>query len=42
LPFFFKQAGAKPLLDGASLKLRDRKGSDLQELPEDLRVREWP
>lgn len=40
--FFFKQAGAKPLLDGAPLVLRDRKGGDLAEIPEDLRIREWP
>lgn len=40
--FFFKQAGSRPTLDGAPLKLAHRKGGDLQELPEDLRVREWP
>lgn len=40
--FFFKQAGSAPLLDGAPLKLVHRKGGDLQEIPEDLRVREWP
>lgn len=39
---FFKQAGSKPVLDGQPLRLRDRKGGDLLELPEDLRVREFP
>ena len=49
---FFKQAGAHPI-DGRPdctrewwqaqrLRLRDRMGGDLSELPEGLRVREWP
>lgn len=42
VPFFFKQAGSRPILDGAPLKLVHHKGNDLQELPEDLRVREFP
>lgn len=54
VPAFFKQAGARPFdgadgqrCDGephewAWLKLRDRKGGDLSELPEDLRVRQMP
>lgn len=39
---FFKQAGSNPMLDGASVRLLDRKGGDLAELPADLHVREWP
>lgn len=42
VPFFFKQAGARPVIDGAPLALRDRKGGDLAEIPEDIRIREWP
>ncbi|HNB04288.1 MAG TPA: DUF5131 family protein [Thauera aminoaromatica] len=39
---FFKQAGSKPFIDDKPLSLRDRKGGDLDELPPDLRVREFP
>lgn len=40
---FVKQMGADPVWgDGAFLNLRDRKGGDPQEWPEDLRVREFP
>ena len=40
--FFFKQAGARPS-DGSSLvRLRDRKGGSLLEIPEDLRIRQFP
>jgi protein gp37 len=50
---FFKQAGSNqvgeyevgdvPPMDRlVPLKLRDRKGGDLSELPQDLRVRQWP
>ena len=39
---FFKQAGSNPTHDGAPVRLRDRKGGDLAELPTDLHVREWP
>lgn len=42
VPFFFKQAGANPMDWGKPLRLNSRKGEDLAELPEDLRVREWP
>jgi protein gp37 len=38
--FFLKQVGSNPFLDGEPLKLKDRKGGDLMELPEELRVRE--
>lgn len=42
VPFFFKQAGSWPL-EGFDRKwLRDPKGGDLQELPTDLRIREFP
>ena len=40
--FFFKQAGSNPLDGGAPLKLRDRKGGDLAELHEGLRVQQFP
>ena len=50
---FVKQLGSRPVVsphgertEGCEhtlpLKLRDRKGGDPQEWPEDLRVREWP
>ena len=42
VPCFFKQAGSNPTLNGEPVRLRDRKGGDLAELPEDLRVRQWP
>lgn len=49
VPFFFKQAGHAPVQDdpeeaGAvvQLRLKSGKGSDLEELPEALRVREMP
>jgi protein gp37 len=37
--FFLKQVGGNPFLGGEPLKLKDRKGGDLMELPEDLRIR---
>lgn len=39
---FFKQAGAHPMDGGRVLRLVDRKGGDLSELPADLAVREFP
>jgi protein gp37 len=40
---FVKQMGANPVWsDGAFLNLRDRKGGDMAEWPEDLRVRQMP
>lgn len=47
VPVFMKQLGAKPTCDGcgdaaAVFGLRDRKGGDIAEWPEDLRVRQWP
>jgi protein gp37 len=38
--FFLKQVGSNPFLDGEPLKLKDRKGGDISEWPEDLQVRE--
>jgi hypothetical protein len=38
--YFFKQAGSNVWDGGRQLKLRDRKGGDLSEIPEDLRIRE--
>jgi hypothetical protein len=52
--FFMKQAGARPYTmeqdptyaceheEERTLRLLDRKGGDLAELPEDLRVRQFP
>ena len=54
IPFFFKQAGSRPLdwtrgdapnhepPELIPLRLRDRKGGDLDEWPADLQVREFP
>lgn len=44
---FVKQLGPQPIvIDGLGtqriFRLRDRKGGDMDEWPEDLRVREWP
>lgn len=40
--FFMKQLGAVPTLARRVLKLKSRKGGDMAEWPEDLRVREFP
>jgi protein gp37 len=40
IKFFMKQAGSNVWDGDRQLKLRDRKGGDLMELPEDLRIRE--
>jgi protein gp37 len=42
VPCFVKQAGSRPVVDGQPLTLHDRKGGDMWEWPEDLRVREMP
>lgn len=42
VPFFCKQLGARPILDGQALRLKDRKGGAMHEWPEDLRVRQLP
>jgi protein gp37 len=39
---FIKQLGSRPMLDGQRLRLRDRKGEDPAEWPDDLRVQEFP
>jgi hypothetical protein len=39
---FVKQAGAHPIDGGKRWYLADRKGGDQSELPEDLRVRQFP
>ena len=47
---FVKQLGAKPYNGGdmfghqalTAIRLKSRKGGDMAEWPEDLRVREWP
>lgn len=40
--FFMKQLGTRPVDDGHEVLVRDRKGGDIDEFPEDLRIREWP
>lgn len=46
VPVFCKQLGTRPEYDSGpnriSFKLRDSKGGDWGEWPEDLRMREWP
>jgi protein gp37 len=42
VPVFFKQAGSRPLLGGVFVKLKNRRGGDLCELPQEFRVREFP
>jgi protein gp37 len=44
VPVFVKQLGASPLVGQGhyQAKLQDRKGGDITEFPEDLRVREFP
>jgi len=39
---FVKQLGTVPFLNGRCAILRDRKGGDMAEWPEDLRVRQYP
>lgn len=40
--FFFKQAGARPNDESRLVRLRNRKGDDLAEIPEDLRIQQFP
>lgn len=42
VPCFIKQLGSNPYYHGQPLKLRDWKGGDMTEWPEELRVREFP
>jgi len=46
VPAFVKQLGAKPRYDQSgqrySIALNSRKGGDMDEWPDDLRVREFP
>lgn len=42
VPVFVKQLGANPFLDASGLSLRDAKGGDPAEWPEDLRVQQFP
>lgn len=42
VPFFLKQLGKRPILDGSPLSLRDAKGGDWDEWPECLRIRQLP
>lgn len=42
VPVFVKQLGSKPTIGGKPLRLKSRKGNDMSEWPEDLRVRETP
>ena len=50
VPVFLKQLGARPVAPGRwsrtpvwyDIHLRDHKGGDMSEWPEDLRVRQYP
>ena len=42
VPVFVKQLGAVPVVNGVRMLLKNRKGADPAEWPEDLRYREWP
>ncbi|HMP79301.1 MAG TPA: DUF5131 family protein [Pirellulaceae bacterium] len=42
VPCFVKQLGSHPIENGKPIKLRDRKGGNPDEWPDDLRVREFP
>jgi protein gp37 len=42
VPFFFKQAGSNPYYQGKTLKLTDKKGGNLEEMPSNLRSRYFP
>ena len=42
MPLFIKQTGARPVQDGRLLTIRSSKGGALEDLPADLRVREFP
>jgi protein gp37 len=42
VPAFVKQLGARPMLNGERLSLKDGHGGDWEEWPEDLRIREFP
>ncbi|MDS1348563.1 DUF5131 family protein [Planktothrix agardhii] len=46
VPVFIKQLGSNALqghiVNGSKLKLKDRKGSDINEFPEDLRLQQFP
>jgi protein gp37 len=41
VPCFVKQLGARPF-EGVALRLRDPKGGDIEEFPNDLKVRQFP
>jgi protein gp37 len=42
IPVFIKQLGSNPCCGALALNLKDRKGGDMEEWPEDLRIRETP
>ena len=42
VPVFIKQLGSNALLNGNKLKLKDRKGGDINEFPEDLKLQQFP
>ena len=42
VPVFVKQLGANPWLDGRPYAIESKKGGEMSELPEDLRLREVP
>ncbi len=42
VPVFVKQLGARPMCGVAPYRMRDAKGGDPAEWPEDLRVQQFP
>ena len=42
VPVFVKQIGGRPHMNGIPIDIDDKKGGDMREWPEHLRVREWP
>lgn len=42
VPAFVKQLGANAIGEAERIRTYDRKGGDMDEWPEDLRVREFP
>jgi protein gp37 len=42
VPVFVKQLGSGASAQNQQFKTRDRKGGDIEEFPEQLRIREFP
>ena len=42
VPVFVKQLGSRAITKNLKLKLKDRKGGDIEEFPKELKIREFP